>query len=789
MKKWSSGVLSCILAFSGVGFVASLPYNTFNRQQVTTQAEVNDVAQIGYTELAKLISRSDASLNAKGQYKMKEDIDCKNLDPSTFYDYGADKYFTGTFDGNGYTIKNLNLASNNGFYGLFPYAKDVVIKNLKIQSTSLTFDKDYTGDIYGGILVGYGENVRFENCELILKTVDDVTGEENRTTINLASKNDMAEEPEDVSEGVLNSSTTFGLLAGKIDNGNLSNASNDAGIKNCVASANIQLTQSQDKFINVGGLVGTLKNGFISHSVFLGDINCSGTGSLSKNAGGIIGKVEGINAKVKNSCFEGNVGGGVYISKGNIVGGKDLADSPSDDNFDFCYWTGLNNYGIGGSSYSKNTFINTSSISKDFLTQEGNFDPTLVDWNFDDIWSGKNGVLRLQNFMEFSLSLNTPVDVAEVFSAKIKATTESSVTKRYGEKVEFDLTITSAKQDWFVLDGVLLYGSLLSSQLYSVSGNGIDGYTISVQANALTEGAYSFRAKELRYTGKIETEVEDEPDAVDFGGVKIKGASSTSLSLPLDFSNASQEKVIEAVGKGKYVFKAWELYYKNGSVWQKQTGGEFNGIGSGNSVNIHYTPNSTQAGNIFNQEFKLVAVFTKNAKTITIGKYEKNHIKSIKINGEDILNSDVEVAANSSQVSLEIVTKSAIVDVDKFIQDFNNAYAKDGIETWVAIEKISEQKNEDLQEMTYTFKINMNGIDFNKLEGDQTTIPLSFSTSKIRMSDKNLLWLYILAPVGGILIVGIIIFALKKKHGGKTKPKQGKKVSQTKKTDYKDYYI
>mgnify|MGYP004456246661 CR=1 FL=1 len=780
MKKWTSGFVSFVLALTGAGALAPVPFavaqtNQAQSLQNETQTSVGlaDLASstqiASSSQLGSLIN--SGATDAQKTFRLSGDIDCAGIATTIFNGYGAEKFFTGTFDGNGYTIKNLTLSSNNGFYGLFPYAKNATIKNLKIEGWSFDFENASTDDIVAGLLVGYGKDVRFENCELVLKDESGVQ------TILLGSYG------ENNAPQALNNNITFGLLAGYID-GNASLASNEANIKNCLVEGNVQLIQTDDKLANIGGLVGKLKNGFISHCIYNGKVEYSGQGSLAKKVGGIIGEAQGSNAKVRNVCFDGTVSVANLssLSSGNIVGGKNASDYPTNDNFNYCYWTSLNGEGIGGESLIRPTFINTTALSKDFLLAEENFDDTLSPWNFDTVWSSKNGVIHLQNFMTFGLELNAQADVGGVFTAQIKGSNTKTVHKRYNDKVEFVLTTADeAKKDWYVFDGVLVNGTALSSDLYDVT-NGASPYTITVQANALTEGTYSFRAKELKYSGLVETAVQDDETATDYGGVKIKGAISTSTSLSLDFSYASQTKNIEAVGKGKYIFAGWELYYLNEEgAWEKQD----KKVSADNSKDISVTYTPSDSAKLYNRPFKIVALFSKNVKVVNFANYDKSQIKSLKINGEEFNGEGIEVAAGSTNVSLEIVTKNATMNADKFVQDFNKLHADNPLSL-----RDAPLVDEEAQEVIYTFTLDISLIDNAELD-ENNTLHLSITTQKARMgASKNMIWLYILLPVFLVAcITAIIIIFVKKKRGGKGKRKTVKKTSDTKKVSYKDYYI
>lgn len=161
----------------------------------------------------------------------------KNIkdDPTAYYKLGADldfkdegsiglfssssTAFSGTFDGNGYSIKNATLTSNQ-YTGLFGYASNATIKNLTI--TDLTFElKSNLGNsivAIGGV-AGYAENCIFENVKA-----------ENFTMKNTGTSNPFTSSSAKV---------YFGGFAGILK----TSTSKSSSIKNCsIDNSNITLS-------------------------------------------------------------------------------------------------------------------------------------------------------------------------------------------------------------------------------------------------------------------------------------------------------------------------------------------------------------------------------------------------------------------------------------------------------------------------------------------------------------------------------------------------------------------
>ncbi|MDR1155627.1 MAG: hypothetical protein LBL04_13050 [Bacteroidales bacterium] len=80
-----------------------------------------------------------------GTYKQEASLDLLNIEWAPVGT--SSSKFTGTFDGNGYTLANLKITGNNNYAGLFG-ASGGTIRNVRIVSGSVS-GKDYVGSICG----------------------------------------------------------------------------------------------------------------------------------------------------------------------------------------------------------------------------------------------------------------------------------------------------------------------------------------------------------------------------------------------------------------------------------------------------------------------------------------------------------------------------------------------------------------------------------------------------------------------------------------------------------------
>lgn len=197
-----------------------------------------------------------ATVESTYSYKLVNDLDFAGY--TWVY---VNTSFKGTFDGQGYTISNLDLTGLNNIGGIFPRANGATIQNLVIDNVTVAT----TGTFRAGILVG-----RIENGDTTIE--------------NIVIKNSS-----------VYSSDTNGV-GGLV--GNISRATN---IFN-VAVINTNVTNN---VVNVGGLVGRIDGGalVIADDIFISSVtvksNSTNTSDVAASA--LIGYV----ANVVNSVFSG----------------------------------------------------------------------------------------------------------------------------------------------------------------------------------------------------------------------------------------------------------------------------------------------------------------------------------------------------------------------------------------------------------------------------------------------------------------------------------------------------
>ena len=255
---------------------------------------------------------------------------------------GGHEYFvfSGNFDGNGYTIKNLTIGTETSPYsgdvcGLFGATsgtiEDVVLENVSINYVGGNHSSGY-GFRMGGALVGYsmGDIVNctvigldmkagFDGSYVALNSIGGLVGiQDGGTTVSHSRVSGKIEE-----------STKKGNVGGFV--GTLAKGSS---AKYCGADVSVEVT-GNGRGIAVGGFVG-IGNGVTIDETLIE--NCYATGNITgaEYAGGFVGNISGLN--ISNCYAKGDV-------SNCFVGASFLGTDAASNNYygtvKNCYATGL----------------------------------------------------------------------------------------------------------------------------------------------------------------------------------------------------------------------------------------------------------------------------------------------------------------------------------------------------------------------------------------------------------------------------------------------------------------
>ena len=230
--------------------------------------------------------------------------------------------FTGDFDGNGHTIKNLTINQESNYAGFFGYTLGANVHDLGIETSSYGIKS--TGEYVGG-LVGWLEYGTVSNCSFagtVSGSSDLVGGLVGMNKYGTAISNSSATGNvtgsgsyvgglvgENWGSTIIDCSAT-GIVSGSIDcvGGLVGFNRYDLNINTNVS--NSYATGDVTGRNRVGGLVGFNDNSTVSTSYATGTVNGSGS-----SVGGLVGYNDD-SATVINSFATGNVSG-----TGDRVGG------------------------------------------------------------------------------------------------------------------------------------------------------------------------------------------------------------------------------------------------------------------------------------------------------------------------------------------------------------------------------------------------------------------------------------------------------------------------------------
>jgi len=220
----------------------------------------------------QLMAIDDSVENLSKDYILMNDIDVQNstlFKPIGSYSYTmiTDEYtgnpFTGTFNGNGYTISNVTFSNNNTMTaGLFGGVERASISNLSLENISLTGQYDVGG------LIGRANHTKIMNCSIVNSDICLISGKGR-----------------------------VGGLVGRLHNSNVSNS---------YAISNVEGKDS------VGCFVGAIDNSIVSGSYATGNVD-------GENGVGSFAGTMWDSSSIFDSYATGNVIGSYIV--GGFVGG------------------------------------------------------------------------------------------------------------------------------------------------------------------------------------------------------------------------------------------------------------------------------------------------------------------------------------------------------------------------------------------------------------------------------------------------------------------------------------
>lgn len=384
MKKFikiiTASALSSALLLNGFCFNTFAVDNNVGVLSVNIQGEGTKASPYLITDESQLTALANGDLSTSADYRLENDIKLKS------YDWKPVDNFSGTFDGNGYTISNLKigtLGSNYSYLGLFGQNSGTIKNlNLEIENINCNGDEDsITGglvafnsgtidncvvngnitaniNIVGGI-VGKLSSGKIQNsysgCYINGKSsyIGGVVGSSKKSTILKCGFNGKMDDLETYYCGGIVGEMTESNVKDCFNNSIMNiNASAVGGVigyismitndnlfivQNCYNKTNIQ-NSSDDYTAETGGLIGFIAAGENSIK------NCYNLGNITSNTkyvGGLIGYTDITfgNTNVINCYSKGDITGNEYTNyyyTGGLIG----CSERSYLNFENCFVVG-----------------------------------------------------------------------------------------------------------------------------------------------------------------------------------------------------------------------------------------------------------------------------------------------------------------------------------------------------------------------------------------------------------------------------------------------------------------
>lgn len=252
--------------------------------------------------------------------------------------------YTGTFDGNGYTIRGLTVTGSNEYAGLFGYIDDSgTVKNVKLEDVWITSDHQYGN---AGGVAGYSRG-NIENCSVSGSVSSNysaggVVAQQFGNSITKCS-----------SSATVKGTGEVGGVAGKTDN--------SATLTACYATGNVTFERASTINTFAGGVVGSNGGGTLIACYATGSVTGTGTGTGSIYVGGVTGSND---SGTLTACYHAaeTVSGPDGATGG--VTGRNFNASTGIPAITACYWKNDQDEGIGYNQAG--TTVETTKVDGDW---------------------------------------------------------------------------------------------------------------------------------------------------------------------------------------------------------------------------------------------------------------------------------------------------------------------------------------------------------------------------------------------------------------------------------------
>lgn len=237
-----------------------------------------------------LLSFKQTEENLSANIVLLNDIDFSN---QTIVSIGTkNKPFVGTFSGNGFTISNLKIKDSNlpneNSIGLFGYAKNATIKNVKFNNVYVSENRNasvFNHNIIG-LVCGTAENLTLENIDV-----------SNTCQIHYSLEN--------------HGTYSIGGLLGTAKNVSITNCHSHAELSTNLQNISLGFGMANPLTYYIGGLVGHAETVNISKcssaSEISSEIVCFDSTFAESFVAGLIGLANDSSSTISKSYFEGTI--------------------------------------------------------------------------------------------------------------------------------------------------------------------------------------------------------------------------------------------------------------------------------------------------------------------------------------------------------------------------------------------------------------------------------------------------------------------------------------------------
>ncbi len=226
---------------------------------INVTAEVSPVINVTaevptiISNAAELAAIGTNSSTLSGDYILTGNIDLSTISNWRPIGDNPSNGFTGSFDGNGYSISGLS-SSGYEYAGLFGYVKDAYISNIGVIAGNISSSNTFASSAGG--LVGYAYYSDISNSYAVV--TDDISAYDGGGLVGYAYYSDISNSYAMVADDISaydNYGSSAGGLVGKF---------NDSKISNSYAVVAGDISASDDYGSLAGGLIGYFVYSFIS---------------------------------------------------------------------------------------------------------------------------------------------------------------------------------------------------------------------------------------------------------------------------------------------------------------------------------------------------------------------------------------------------------------------------------------------------------------------------------------------------------------------------------------------